>query len=180
MRAPWELQASAAELKRAFDRGFAEAYRPPADSQEDLLAIALGADPLALRLSEIAGLQTGRMVTPLPGSVPALLGLAAVSGALLPVYDLGTLLGYPTTTTPRWFVVVAALPVVLSLDRFDGHLRVPRHTITEATMANADIPGRRAVREVVHADGQDRPIVHLPSVLDAIAVRVPRATRPNE
>ena len=53
-----DLPGGADELRRAFDRSFAEAPggAPEADALESLLAIRVGGDPYALRLSEIAGL----------------------------------------------------------------------------------------------------------------------------
>jgi purine-binding chemotaxis protein CheW len=170
---------SVGELQQTFDRTFAEAPRADAAPQDDLLAITIGGDPYAMRLSEVAGLYPDRRFTWLPGSVPALLGVVGLRGALLPVYDLRTLLGYPKAVTPRWLAVVADGQVVLGIEQFDNHLRVPRLAIAEAGTGSA--AGRpQPVREVVHTDGLVRPIIHLPSVLEAIAVMVHHAARPKE
>lgn len=174
-----EPMMSASELQQTFDRTFAEAPRADAAPHDDLLAITIGGDPYAMRLSEVAGLYPDRRFTWLPGSVPALLGLVGLRGALLPVYDLGTLLGYPKTATPRWLAVIADAQVVLGFEQFDSHLRVPRQAIAEAgTGSAASRP--QPVREVVHTNGLVRPIIHLPSVLEAIAVLVHHAARPKE
>jgi chemotaxis signal transduction protein len=170
---------SVGELQQTFDRTFAEAPRRDAAPHDDLLAITIGGDPYAMRLAEVAGLYPDRRFTRLPGSVPALLGLVGLRGALLPVYDLRTLLGYPKAAAPRWLAVIADAQVVLGFEQFDNHLRVPRPAIVEAgTGSAASRP--QPVREVVHTDGLVRPIIHLPSVLEAIAVMVHHAARSKE
>lgn len=174
-----QTMISAGALQHAFDRSFAEAPRADAVPQEDLLAITIGSDPYALRLSEVGGLYLDKKVTWLPGSVSELLGLVGLRGALLPVYDLQALLGYPHAVTPRWCVVAADAPVVLGCERFDGHLRVPRGAITLAGAGHA-ADRSHAVREVVHTDDLVRPLIHVPSVLEAIAVLVHHAARPKE
>ena len=65
----------AAELRRDFDRSFAEMPSPGKSSVEDLLAIRLGVQDYALRLSEIAGLFAGKKITPVPGGHRAQLGI---------------------------------------------------------------------------------------------------------
>jgi len=171
--------ATAAELKRTFDQTFADP--PPLDAGPtvDLLAIGVGGDPWAIRLSEIAGLWSDRRIAPLPGSMAELIGLMSLRGALVPVYDLRALLGYPGGMLPRWFVMAEATPVALAFDRFDGHMRVPR------TALSADPePGAAAqsplTREVVRDGGFARPIVRLALVLDSIATRAQHLARPKE
>jgi purine-binding chemotaxis protein CheW len=170
---------SVGELQHAFDRTFAEAPRADAGPQDDLLAITIGGDPYAMRLSEVAGLYPDRRFTRLPGSVPALLGVVGLRGILLPVYDLRTLLGYAKAATPRWLAVIADGQVVLGFEQFDHHLRVPRRAIADAG-AGSVASRPHAVREVVHTDGLVRPIIHVPSVLEAIGVMAHQAVRPKE
>lgn len=161
--------AKVAELKRAFDRTFAEAPRSDASPRNDYLAVSVGGDPYAICISEIAGLLSDRKVTGLPGSVTELIGLTALRGDLVPVYDLRALLGYPRTSAPRWLVIAAATHVALAFDRFDGHLRVPREAVSTASSQSAAtrLP---SVREVVRTDESARPIIYIPAVLDAIGV----------
>ena len=167
-------------LRRTFDQAFASAPRVSTDREHDLLALTIGGDPYALRLSEISGLHADRKVRWLPGSVPELRGLVALRGALLPAYDLRALLGYPgAATAPRWCVVTARPPVALTFEQFDGHLRAPGAAIDVATTEPA-ADRARYVREVVHGDDVVRSVIHVPSVLEAIEVLVYRATRPKE
>jgi chemotaxis signal transduction protein len=146
----------AAELRRVFDRSFAEVAHSETDQSENLLAISVGRAPYALKLTEIAGLFSDKKVIWVPGPVRELLGIAAFRGTMLPVYDLRALLGHPLDRTPRWLAVTAAMPVALAFDQFDGHAHVNREAI---------------VREVVHAPHFVRPIVHLPSLLEALETR---------
>ena len=155
----------AAELRLAFDRAFAEPPRIDTTSKEDLLAIRVGAQAYAMRLSEISGLFADKKITPVPGSHAALRGLAGFRGALVPVYDLQTLLGHPNTETPRWLVIAAAAPIALVFAGFDGQLRVSR----DAIVPQPSRPETRSyARDFVGNDDFVGPILHLPSVLEAI------------
>lgn len=158
----------AVALQRAFDQTFADAAITDRAPLDDLLAIRVGERPLALRLSEVAGLFIDRTVTRLPTMVPELLGIMTVRGALVPVYDLAALLGWSTSTRPRWMVIAAGTRVGLAFDQLEGHLRLPRQAITTHQDANAS----RHVLEIAQLDDSTRPVISLPSVLDAIASRV--------
>jgi purine-binding chemotaxis protein CheW len=121
-------------LREEFDRSFAEPARSHDAEQVELLAVGAGGRPYALRLSQTAGLHPDRPVTPLPGPVPALLGLAGFAGSVVPVYDLASLLGHPGPGRPRWLVLATGSPsLALAFHELDGHLRVAADAIvTEA------------------------------------------------
>jgi chemotaxis signal transduction protein len=157
----------AGDLRQQFDRAFAE--RPPAErpSQDDLLAFTVGGDAYAIRLPEVGGLLCDRKITSLPGSVPELIGIAGLRGALVPVYDLRALLGYPRAQSYRWFVIAASMPVAFAFDRYDGHLRVGRAAVSAASPSSTASPSS-FIREVVHTDRGTRPIVHLVAMLDHV------------
>jgi chemotaxis signal transduction protein len=159
----------AAELRGAFDRVFAEARPPAPPPSEDLLAIRVASEPYALRLAEIAGLFADRKITPVPGRASALLGIAGFRGAIVPVYDLQVLLGCPPLETARWLAVAAGTPVAFAFAVQEGHLRLPRSAIVPYPTGEDQ---RRHVREFAHTTDLARPIVQLPSVLDAIQRQV--------
>ncbi len=162
-----KLPARADELRRAFDRSFAEAPRPDTAAFEDLLLIRVANDPYALRLAECAGLFADRKVTPLPTRVPELLGLAGFRGSLTPVYDLRGLLGYPRGGAPRWLVSTAGgAGVALAFDRFEGHARVGG----DALVAD-DAPAQRHAGYVAHLPDGARPVLRVASILEAIEAR---------
>jgi chemotaxis signal transduction protein len=161
----------AAELREAFDRSFAQAPSPAAAAVESLLAIRVGADRYALRLADVSGLFADKRVTWLPSPVSELVGIAGFRGAVLPVYDLGMLLGCPRATAPRWMVVTIAAPIGLAFEGFDGHLNVRREAIVPEARAEAvERHMREVVREVVQGE-VSRSVIHLPSILETIRNR---------
>ena len=108
MSAATRLTGRAAELRSAFDGGFAEPIVLDATVKADLLAIRVGAEACALRLNEISGLLVDKKITRVPGGAPALLGIAGFRGAIMPVFNLQSLLGRSTAATPRWLVIAPA------------------------------------------------------------------------
>jgi hypothetical protein len=69
--------------------------------------------------------------------------------------------------------------VALGVERFDGYLRVPRRAILPAEPGRAGTAAG-CVREVVGIDGFTRPVMHMPSVLEAIAKLARHSPRPKE
>jgi purine-binding chemotaxis protein CheW len=167
---------SVALLRQAFDRSFAEAPAVDGPEVHDLLALTIGSAGYALRVTELSAMVADTRITPMATPVPGLLGLAALRGSLLPVYDLAALVGHAPEAAPRWVAVAAGPePVGLAFSRFDGHLRV---------RAGAIVPEDRAgiphIHHVVQLEsGPGRLLVSVTSVLDAIADRV-RAGHINE
>ncbi len=164
-RRPATPEGSADALRRAFDRSFAEAPRRLDAPTEDFLAIRLGGNPHALRLSELKGLFGDKRIVPVPSGLRELMGLAGFRGTILPVYDLGILLGDAPSVAARWLVVTSAKPVAFAFEWFEGLLRLDREAIatTEAT--------RHAHVLEVARTPEARPIVRFASVLEAIERR---------
>jgi chemotaxis signal transduction protein len=154
-----------AALRLAFDRAFAEPFRLDAPATENLLAVRVGAQACALRLSGIAGLFADRKITRVPGSAAALIGLAGFRGALVPVYSLQALLGVGGARPSRWLAIAAAAPVALAFEAFEGQLRVSPDAILAAETHRA-LGG--CAREFVRLGDFAGPILHLPSVLEII------------
>jgi purine-binding chemotaxis protein CheW len=154
------------ELRTGFDQSFAGPPRRHDLESCELLALRAADSRYVLRLSQTAGLFSDRPITPLPGPLPALLGIAGFSGTIVPVYDLGTLLGHPAPESPRWLVLAAGTPALaLAFHELDGHLRVPNESI----VGEADQHGRRGcLRGMVPLPGGTRAIVDVPSVLTAV------------
>lgn len=160
---------SVAELRRAFDHSFAEAPLADAAPLEDLLEIRVGATPYALRITEISGLFADRTITPLPTTVPELLGITSFQGSVLPVYDLGAILGYPMEEKPRWLAIAAGMPLGLAFARFERHVRIRRDAIVAQNRRDNPV---RHVREMFQIQERPRSIVSVASVLEAITSRV--------
>jgi purine-binding chemotaxis protein CheW len=155
----------AAQLRREFDRSFAEPFRVDREDREDLLGIRVGTHACALRLSEIAGLFIDKKITRVPGGVPALRGIAGFRGALLPVYDLAMLLGHGGAPARRWLVVAAAAPVAFAFDAFERQLRVAREEILPHS---ARQEGMSYAREIVRTRTFIGPVLSLPAILAAL------------
>jgi purine-binding chemotaxis protein CheW len=117
----------AAELRRDFDRSFQLPVLLADGTHEAFLAIRVLGDPYAMRVTEVSGLFVDRPVTPLPGPLPELLGIAGFRGALTPVYCLARLLGYATPEPARrWLVTIAcARTLALAFQGLDEHVRLP-------------------------------------------------------
>jgi chemotaxis signal transduction protein len=156
------------ELRTGFDRAFAEPPRRHDIEFSELLAIRAGRRRYALRLSQTSGLFSDRPITALPGPLPALLGIAGFSGTIVPVYDLGALLGHPTPEPPRWLVLAAGTPAVaLAFHDLDGHRRVP----IESIVGESDRDGQRGcLRGMVPLPDGTLAIVDVPSVRTAVHV----------
>jgi purine-binding chemotaxis protein CheW len=153
-----------AELRGDFDRSFTEPARRYDREHVELLAVRAGDRPYALRLSQSAGLYPDRPVTPLPGPVGALLGVAGFGGGTVPVYDLAALLGHPAPDRPRWLVLATgAPPLAFAFHHLDGHLRVPADTIVVEAGAAAG-----SLRGMVPLPGGTRAIVDLPAARAAV------------
>lgn len=155
----------ARELARAFDRSFAIARPAAPPALRDFLAIRVGGDSHAIALMEIAKLVPLGKLTALPGSPAECLGLAGVRGAVVPVYDLRALLGYPVgANTAPWLAILAGARVALTLDAIDGHLR-----LSDSGMSGAAPTGHSShIRHVVKTQDAVLPLVDIGSVLEAI------------
>ncbi len=112
------------DLRAAFARGFAEAPAAGAQAEVELLRIRLAGESYVCLLAEISGLHADLAIVPMPSPSRALLGIAAVRSALVPVYDLRVALGLPAGERPRWLVIGRAAPTLaFAFDAFDGYCR---------------------------------------------------------
>lgn len=152
-------------LKTAFDRSFAVPEAPAAEPTAEFLMIHVGGDPHLLRLEDVSELQADRRIERIPSSVADFAGLARFRSALLPVYDLAALLGYPRPAASRWTVVAAAAPLALRFEHFVGHCRLPIAQVSEAGTA------RRHVNAVAAAGTEIRPVICIASLANAIMQR---------
>jgi chemotaxis signal transduction protein len=170
------LAGRAAELRSTFDRAFATAQRADAVIKTDLIAIRVGSEACAIRLSEVAGLFADRKITPVPGSKAALIGIAGFRGALLPVYSLAALLrgsasiattprARAATPAPRWLVVASAAPLALAFDAFEGHLQAAADTIRPR---HAHEQAHQFATEFIRTGEIVRPVIAISSVIAAL------------
>jgi chemotaxis signal transduction protein len=123
-----EVSSTAQSLRNEFDVSFSEIAQANLQAGEALLALKLGGNPYALRISEISALTQSREIALLPGRSPAFLGLAGSRGRLIPVWDLPSLLGYaPSRAKTRWLALAAGEPIwALAFEDFEGYLHLPK------------------------------------------------------
>lgn len=161
------LETTLAALRREFDAVFVD---PPGERLvvEDFLSLRLGGDPYALRLHEISGLFLDKRIVKIPSFVSELRGIVGLRSVILPVYDLGALLGYPKTRDLRWIVTLGEPSIGLGFSTFEGQARIPEDLVSSDTRAGA---GTEHVRGVTRHDGV-RPIIDLESLSLAIRGRV--------
>lgn len=114
------------ELRHSFDQTFAAAPVGETAGGESFVAIRVGEDRVAMRITEIAAIEARRLVVPLPAHKPALLGIAGVRGRIVPVYSLSLLFGHREAGGDRhWLVLVGREQTVgFTFSAFEGHLRV--------------------------------------------------------
>lgn len=162
------LSQRAAELRRLFDQSFAEAPGSAAESRHAFLAVGVGGDNYALRLSDVSELYVDKKVVPLPSHSPDLLGIASFRGVLIPIFDLRLLLGYGAGAWPRWLVLTKLdLSIGLAFDRLDGYLTVASEAVVTAAETR-----RKHLAEAVSADGLVRPVINVPSIIKTVQAQV--------
>ena len=169
-----EISDRAAELRRSFDMSFAAPARRDVPAAEDMLVIHVAEVPYAIRLACVLGLHADCAITPLPTPVPELLGIAALRGAIVPVYSLGGLLGHAVLRTPRWFVTTRAGRDGLLALAFECFVRQAR--IAAEQICPAPAPGLPCVRAAVRVDDRLVPLLDIPALVADIERRVRAGT----
>jgi len=166
-----------ASLRQDFDQSFARAAGGPQPSQLDFLGIRVAGDPYALRLSEIQSLHADRKLVTAPSLLPELLGVCGFRSVLTPVYDLAQLLGYGAAPSARWLAIVQnASPIAFAFADFDAHLRVALDSVSAPDSSSG---GTAAIAGAVRNAGSSLPLLHLPSLVEAIAQRI-KALGPSQ
>lgn len=108
-----------------------------ADPGVDHLVCVCGAERYGLPIAAVAQILPMRPCTPMPGAVPALIGLVALSGRIVGVLSLARALGRPepapdTEAAAGHLVVLRGAqphPVALAVDRVLGITRTAGSTV---------------------------------------------------
>lgn len=158
------MNTRASELHDAFDRGFATAALPADAARTDFLCIQVGGQRAALPLRDIASLHADLRIVALPTRTPALLGVAAIRAAVVPIYDLSAAFGSAGTGGTRWIALLRGGLAGFAFASFDGHARIADASIA-ATTQRGHISGQFVL------DGQPHPILDIGFVLTAIGRR---------
>ncbi|MEO6772905.1 MAG: chemotaxis protein CheW [Kofleriaceae bacterium] len=140
----------ARQLREAFDRGFAAAPATAPELRHELLRIEVGGAPYAIVLADLASLHVDLEIVPVPARSPALLGVIALRGAIVPVFDLSVMLGVAARRPPRWLAIAGAN--AFAFDHVAGHCSV------------AELPAGR----VIQHDGRAHPLVDFGLALQGV------------
>jgi purine-binding chemotaxis protein CheW len=153
----------AESLRQVFDEGFAHAPLLALERNDGLIALRLGGDPYAVRITEVAELLKGRTVVSMPSRRADFLGLARLRGGIISVYSLGGLLGrVGPTEEARWLLLSAAAhSVAFAVEDFEGYLGVAPSDILPSPSG----VGRAHLTEVARVNQVHRPIISLRSIL---------------
>lgn len=161
MSVPTDLDPRAAALRREFDAAFAVAQAAGGEERVPLLGLRIRGDAYAVPLTALRGLAGDWQAVPLPGASPALHGLAGIRGELVPVYDLGAVLGYPGNEACRWLALLAGgQPLAVAFAGCTGITHIPASELAAATGAGDD-------RLVLHRHGPV-PLINVAAVIAAV------------
>ncbi len=157
---------SADEMKKEFDATFARPREREEEPEVELLAIRAGDLRLALRVAETQGIARCPSITPLPSRAPSLLGLSGLSGNLVAMYSLSSLLAGRGGGSERPWVALCGegRSVGLVFDEIEGSLRVSPRALRSASR-----PRPEDLHEVSIQDrGIVRSIVSIPAVMETL------------
>lgn len=153
----WEAGDVAVALRRAFDESFAKEHVPAPSRAVSAIGVTVGGALYAVAVTDVAGVFRGKLVTRVPSDVSAFLGVAGFRGVVVPVYDLGALLGHGASSDPPWVMLASApggdgaAPVGFAFESFDGYVGA---ATDEERERSDQLPSRT--------------VVTLPSLLQAI------------
>lgn len=122
-------------LREDFDAGFARQPPPPAAPAAAILLLRAGNELVAVWRAGMTGLARAENIALAPPGAPGFLGLAALRGALHPVWHLAALRGSgaPAGDLSRgWLVAVAVrpdAPCAFWCDAFERMVRRPESEI---------------------------------------------------
>jgi len=172
-------------LRQAFDQSFARALQPANLQLLEVLVVRIGGDGYAIRLADIRGLYADRRVVPVPSPLADLLGVTGFRGQVVPVYDLGALLGKTRRGALRWMVLVQTRGRdlrALAFDTFEAYAAVTadRLVAVDDPGLASDLTARPFMHGAVRIEQTVRPILQVQSIVDLLQQRVDAARSNKE
>jgi chemotaxis signal transduction protein len=160
------IERRVSEMRRAFDERFAEPVEERKRDFIDFLLVVVAGQPYAARFGELARLAVDRKIVAVPAAAPGLLGLCAIQGQLVPVFDLGVLLGAaPAERTPRWMALYRDPLVALAFEELRGTQRVASLDVRLLESAPAHAP---LSHQAISVDSSLIYVLDIPSVVSRI------------
>ena len=176
MTAGTSARLDAPQMCQAFDEAFTRPLGAGVDGKEDFLIVRIGGRPHAVPLDDVAAMQRAGPMTPVPGTVPELLGLATHHGEILPVYDLAAILGEAGGSGgASWHLATRHAPLILAVGGFDRHIRCHPDGVAPGPVAPAGTAAHIAARLL--AEGSQYPVVSLASVIATIQRKAQAASQ---
>ena len=161
------LSKSLADLRQEFDNTFAAAPRGRGEGRESLITLCTGGEALAVRTMHITGIAKRRRIMPVPTTrVPSLLGITAVRGTLLPVYDLAALLGLPAAAGEGSWLMLASreTPLGIIFDEFEGQVEIERTSLYESNSSGSC----KHLRLMAGIGAAHRAVIDVPGIMEEI------------
>jgi hypothetical protein len=156
-RTEWSRRAE--RLHDVFDAAFAAPPVPVEAAGTVALLMTVGGTPCAVPVGDCRGVVASIDVLSLPSRVAGFIGVAMVTGAVVPVIDLATRLTLPASAPAGWALLTTGPQTVAFLvDSIDG----------QATVASP-APAGDGETVVVMAGTQARRLVRLGTIVEAIA-----------
>lgn len=152
-------------FRSAFDRAFA---LPEATADAPLsrfLGIAIGDVRYAIPIGEVAALSVARKVVPLPAARGGLLGICGYRSTVVPVFDLGALLGQGVSPACRWLILHGGREMTgLAFPHLDG--QIEGRPVLMSRKPSGDTPARN---ETILEGPPARTVISLSAVAELIA-----------
>lgn len=149
-------------LRREFDDAFALPIEFPSDDRAAFVLVRVGAEVHAVSSIDLRQIVRCPPVLPVPSSAPAFLGIAALRGVILGVYDLHAILRGEAvaTSSGAWMLVCPDRQTALAVDAVIGHVHAARSAVLPIAQALPDAP----VRALLEAGSSAYPLIDLPAV----------------
>jgi chemotaxis signal transduction protein len=165
------------ELRTAFDQGFVSAPELASGATVRLLLLRVGDQPLAVRVAELARIERTGKIVALPGDVAGRLGLSAVRGRLVPVFDLAPLLGAPSDPGVPGLLLLPASrqDVAFGCSRLETLVEVPAEALQPAAPGRCF--ARLAALDLIR-EAEVWPVLDLPALI-AVLLEMTGAPRPE-
>jgi chemotaxis signal transduction protein len=156
-------------LRQHFDHAFTLPFAEQGAPQVKVLGVGIRGRSFSIALLQLGGVHRRPKITAVPSLVPEMLGVAGIRGVLVPVYDLGALIGLPPRSDSSWIALAQDKSVGLAFDEFLGHSTMDSRIYEQAT------PDATGLTRIPELEVGSRPIVNVPALIDLIVRRAERS-----
>lgn len=120
-----ERTTLAERMRDAFDAQFEAPRTSELVETRDFVLVHAGGERVAIALDAIRAVVRCPAATPVPGARHGLIGIAAMRGEIVGMYELGALLGGQagSTRADAWALLARVPSVGFVVDEFEGHTR---------------------------------------------------------